>query len=354
MSRGLYNQATSSRLARHYYNQSYFYIAEGAKQSLMMKGHVKNATPGDVVSLVANNIVVSTSTLTRKLTFQFKINYARHRVKTNTTFRIKCNDHFVPLLRTNPNAQSISLKWIVSGKFKQKKQNNVLDITELVRTHYLTKKGDFLPASVPYEKKIRYLELYQELTEYFTSNYGYTLNISHGTLLAAARHGDFIDRDDDFDLMYVSRNNNVIAVAQERTAIVRALRKSRYNVFISMTGHIQVFKDDLIIDLMPSWIDINRHLNISSYTFMPHDSVLFTSFDQVYFVDRYIPITRNYIKFLLHQYGVNWRVPDPSYRSRIGEQERVNRLGLEPKFWEIFLYTKAFSRRQTEITRTNP
>ena len=191
---------------------------------------------------------------------------------------------------------------------------------------FLSKKGSFFKPLSGEERKRAYLELYGEARRYLEERLWLGLHISHGTLLGAVREGDFIPHDDDFDALYLSRQATLQGVIGEREAVLEVLGDA-FKVSKGKTGHIKVKGKGVRLDIMPAWFD-GEHLNIASFTSMPVNS----GWDDIAFhtlVGAEVTSLACFEDFLIHQYGANWRTPDPTYRSkRKTQKEKFHRENL--------------------------
>ncbi len=187
---------------------------------------------------------------------------------------------------------------------------------------FLNKKGGFSKYKLDQDVKKAYLDLYNELKYFLKREFNFSVHVTHGTLLGAVRCEDFIDGDDDFDALYLSRKMHVDDVVSERKAVFDTLKKE-FKVRQGTTGHIKVIKYGITIDLMPAWYD-GEQLNISSFTSMDVSEICWDSVAYHCLAGERVTSLFCYQNFLLHQYGKEWKTPDPSYRSKHGPKQKKN------------------------------
>ena len=204
--------------------------------------------------------------------------------------------------------------------FVSKDPSRALDIfSKLESGLVLNKKGGFPVLRIPEERKRDYITLYLSLRDFFHNELSSELHITHGTLLGAVRCGDFIEGDDDFDVLWVSSARSLREVISERAEVYEAISR-RFLVRKGTTGHIKVKSKNVTLDVMPCWHD-GSHLNISSFTSMSVCEGWAKSVDHA-LCGKVVTSLGCFEEFLEHQYGADWRVPDPSYRSRFNTKQK--------------------------------
>nr|WP_156889325.1 hypothetical protein [Halomonas sp. 1513] len=180
----------------------------------------------------------------------------------------------------------------------------------------LSKKGNIQPSS----EEIRvfqeeYLSLYDELNKVFETSVGKPLFLMYGTLLGLYRNGDYIDGDDDFDVGYVSDQNDPINVKIETTKIMSILVKNGFDVLLTRRGRpFRISKGNakIHLDVRPLWeqggnvwAHIRAKLNMNIQEFR--------EVEERDFRGRKVYIPTGTESFLESYYGKNWRIPDPGF-----------------------------------------
>ena len=185
----------------------------------------------------------------------------------------------------------------------------------------LDKKG-YVPSTEEeiYYRQNEYLRLYSDLKDFFDKEIGKPLFLMYGTLLGLYRDGDFIPNDDDFDVGYVSQENDPVSVKEEVKLIIEKLVKAGYTVAFNQAGRpFRVFDENNIgqlhLDVRPVWLQEGKtwaHLQAclpcSLEDFEPVQTTTFRG------VEVYIP--QNPENFLTAYYGPGWKVPDPNYSNK--------------------------------------
>lgn len=225
----------------------------------------------------------------------------------------------------------------------------------LASTHFLTKKGKLqrrLDQDEPW--KVRALSAYTEFRDYFESRFAHKPYIICGTLLGYFREGDFIPHDDDMDLAYFSSYESPESVKEELKNIVFTMLTDGYDVKLARrSGFFKPCVNGFWFDVFPMWCDqgclwmmnttrqragLDRILPIQTGTFrgmevyVPHD------------VEKYIEA----------EYGPNWRVPDPGYRS-VGEPGTLEYLSgscmSDEELKELYTKVKTAASRRHGVGR---
>ena len=268
---------------------------------------------GDFESILVNYNglpLITVKVVKRK--FSFYIAKAKGRMPRNSLFTFVCNGQ---------QLGDSSCVVLPEDALCDNDVNELNIIKNLKKGMVLNKKGGFNSYIIDNNVKRAYLDLYSELKDFLKREFDFSVHVTHGTLLGAVRCEDFIDGDDDFDALYLSRKMQVDEVVSERKSVFDALKKE-FKVSRGSTGHIKVKKHGVTIDLMPAWHD-GEHLNISSFTSME----VLLNWDGVAYhnlVGERVSSLSCYQDFLVHQYGKDWKTPDPSYRSKHGHKQKIN------------------------------
>jgi hypothetical protein len=191
--------------------------------------------------------------------------------------------------------------------------------TLLAETHFLTKKGRIQRRLDLNESwKIRALAAYTKFREYFETTFGYKPFIICGTLLGYYREADFIAHDDDLDVAYFSECTRPEDIKKELRAIVFRMLCDGYDIKLARkSGFFKPSVGDFSFDVFPMWSDRNClwMMNTTRQRAGP-ELILPVQTARFRDVDVYVP--NDIERYIEAEYGPNWKVPDPGYRS-VGE-----------------------------------
>jgi hypothetical protein len=226
-------------------------------------------------------------------------------------FKLPINLFPLDVLKSNiliSDGEGTSISW-----YSESYLSNYPMLNEDLDGYYLTKKGQIKPIGYVFDRLDEYYELYIELSKVFKEFFGYSLLISHGTLLGLYRENKLIANDDDFDTCFISSKTDVYEIKEESLIILAKLRSLGYKVSNSpYSGNLRVRVADVSIDIMPAWFE-NGNFAISNFTYFSSDG-----FDASVVESRFAGKIFEHFKsvelFLANQYGVNWRTPDPTFR----------------------------------------
>jgi hypothetical protein len=189
----------------------------------------------------------------------------------------------------------------------------------LATTHFLTKKGKLQRRLDQNENwKVAALSAYTQFREYFESRFGHKPFIICGTLLGYYREGDFIAHDDDMDVAYFSSCTSPEDVKEELKKAVFGMISDGYDIKLARKpGFFKPRVNGFWFDVFPMWFDQNClwMMNTTRQRAGP-DIILPVQAATFRGVEVYVP--RNIERYIEGEYGPNWRVPDPGYRS-VGE-----------------------------------
>lgn len=181
---------------------------------------------------------------------------------------------------------------------------------------FIDKKGGFYIPSLNSEEKKRNLKnLYSEVNSYLESKCGYSIYVTHGTLLGLVRSNDLIPNDDDFDCAYLSRFDNCPDVSKERFTIIDALKAGGFRCHLGVTGHLKIISPTASIDLMPAWFE-KEYYNVSGFTSIKLSKGSIEPLSLVKMLGYPVFAPNSPADFLEGNYGPNWRTPDPFYKSK--------------------------------------
>jgi hypothetical protein len=186
----------------------------------------------------------------------------------------------------------------------------------LAKTHFLSKKGK-LQRRLDYneEWKVKALAAYAEFREYFESRFGHKPYIICGTLLGYYREGDFIAHDDDMDLAYFSSCNCPECIRQELKHIVFTMISDGYDVKLARrAGFFKPCVNGFWFDLFPMWCDRDSLWMMNTTRQRAgKDRILPVQTGKFRGTEVYVP--HRIEEYIEAEYGSDWRVPDPGYRS---------------------------------------
>lgn len=299
-------------------------------KSLAIRGQIFQAI--DNVTLMYNDKVLSSTTVVNGH-FNFFLNNALNGLDPASKLTVACQYGIVPFYGMHDY-------WKPEPPFVRN-DRHYLDVEGALMAGYkLAKKGDFRPKYLPPEEKQAYYKTYIRLHDFFKDFLDYPVLISHGTLLGLYRDGDIIPHDDDFDCFYLSSKDNVCDVARERFEILKKLYEQGIHINVSHTGHIKVDIHGVVIDLMPAWIE-DGMLHIAGYTSMPIKENMFEPYTSLDFAGGHLWTFADPEIFLVHQYGPEWRTPDPSYFYKLSAKNFDNQQKLRPDNEEMRLCLKS-------------
>jgi hypothetical protein len=189
----------------------------------------------------------------------------------------------------------------------------------LATTHFLTKKGKLQRRLDQDENwKVAALSAYTQFREYFEDRFGHKPFIICGTLLGYYREGDFIAHDDDVDVAYFSSCTSPEQVKEELKGIVFDMISDGYDIKLARKpGFFKPRVNGFWFDVFPMWFDRDClwMMNTTRQRAGP-DMILPVERATFRGVEVYVP--RDVERYIEGEYGPNWRVPDPGYRS-VGE-----------------------------------
>jgi hypothetical protein len=193
------------------------------------------------------------------------------------------------------------------------------DIYGLIKKRGFVDKKGYLRPSIEESKKRQeaYLDFYSRVRDMFEKTIGRPPFLLFGTLLGFYRDGDFIAGDDDFDVGYISKEQDPVAVKNEAKKIIFKLIQEGFTIVINKRGkpfRILDTKGSISIhmDLCPVWYQKNK-IWASPGACLPLkiEDMLPDQVAEWKGVKVYIPA--NTEAFLAAYYGENWSVPDPTY-----------------------------------------
>lgn len=273
------------------------------RTDLIVRARSNGAAP---CVLIINGVTVSISRLNRG-TSRFKIANAFEALASNVQLEVHQNG--APLPHKNGDKfWRPEPPFLASGPPR-------LDLEGLIATgNILSKKGRFVrPFDGEHFKKS--VAFYESIASLFNEVSGYSLLISHGSLLGLWRDGKFIADDDDIDCFYVSRYERPSHVVMERNQLFREVARKWPHAELGPTGHLKMLNEDrdLEVDVMPAWIE-DSTLHISSYASITNGQHLVSSSTELSIEGSKVLTLSDPEAFLEFRYGAQWRSPDPGYR----------------------------------------
>lgn len=184
----------------------------------------------------------------------------------------------------------------------------------------MTKHGFY--TGMKYRDKPEYTKAMVLIADELKRSFDIDALVWYGSLLGLVREGDYIDHDDDVDMIYFSKATNMEDVMAEREQIIALLQTmDAYDVDMhiwpgrNFHAVVKTETGDFEVDLFPAWIE-NGEVQLW------HDRLkIFRGFD----ADNIFPLkTFSYAGFdllgpsepeaiLEDLYGQNWRTPMRSY-----------------------------------------
>jgi tetratricopeptide (TPR) repeat protein len=184
----------------------------------------------------------------------------------------------------------------------------------------LDKKGAISPS--PDQTRLRqerYLQIYDQVRDFFAHELGRPLFLMYGTLLGYHRDGDFIPGDDDFDAGYVSDATDPVAVKQETMRIIVELVRAGFTVSVNRRGRLfrvqleREANDGYHLDLRPVWFSGGR-VWVHNHCSFPSRRAEFLPVAEGELRGVRVLVPHDTEAFLRGHYGPGWKVPDPGFQ----------------------------------------
>ena len=157
------------------------------------------------------------------------------------------------------------------------------------------------------------------------NKYNYKICLYGGTLLGAARNNDFIETDDDIDILFISPGKNrKEAIDYFENNVIPLLNQTNYEIKpISWTiesgtprvclGQYHIIQNNITLDLWIGWIDNKNHFYSSHYITegMIKDDIF--PFRKLKLKNKTFNVVQNYKLMIQKLYGNSWEIPS-NYR----------------------------------------
>jgi hypothetical protein len=188
-------------------------------------------------------------------------------------------------------------------------------ISKLNSKFYISKAGTLiLKMSHRSEWADRVLDNYVMFSRYFEERFDYRLFLAAGTLLGLEREGDFIDRDNDVDTAYVSRETTPEAVKEEKAGILRRMAEDGFQYkIVPSGGFFKVCQRSHQFDVFTGWFADGK-LWMGMGTCIDGNRELIEPVRETTFRGRRVYVPNMSRRLLELRYGPGWSVPDPGYR----------------------------------------
>lgn len=170
-----------------------------------------------------------------------------------------------------------------------------------------------------------------EFAEYM-ENRGNPVHLGFGSLLGAVRNGGRIEGDNDIDICYLSRHNDVLNVFGEAVELRDEWNKkgvlgaywNQWGAKMSaeedgygVMGQFHVNWEGFWLDVFTAWVDKNNRY----YTCQYGEICEFEGFIRHGYEGKMFNINRNYDDVLSKLYGFNWETPKEEKASKRNKRD---------------------------------
>jgi len=161
-----------------------------------------------------------------------------------------------------------------------------------------------------------HLDLVERVGDVFTE-LGHPLVLAYGTLLGAVREGDFLQHDDDIDLLFRLDAADAAAARQPLDALKAQLRSRGFGIWTNPTGlnfHVVDRATRRHVDVFPYLVDGDTAtLHMASMKLAPMRLDVLEPHGRRDLLGRSVPVPHLPEQFLEERYGSGWGVEDPYY-----------------------------------------
>lgn len=143
---------------------------------------------------------------------------------------------------------------------------------------------------------------------------GMHVMLGYGTLLGAVRDGQFMEHDDDVDLIVFDGSRSQAEAEEGKARIAELLAASGARTSDRGHWHLHAIVNGMTVDLFPTWQEgDDLHITMQKLALrpVPFKNMFPTSTINLY--DRTYPAPAVCAAFLEDRYGPGWSVPDPYY-----------------------------------------
>lgn len=181
------------------------------------------------------------------------------------------------------------------------------------------KKGTVAPTEEELqERRLVFLNIYDEARGFFKERFGKELFLTYGTLLGFHRQGGFIDGDDDFDVAFMAKTINPGDVKAETIGMILELVRAGFSVSFNRRGRLFRLHGR-------GTGSLGEHLDVHSFWEQEGKVWAHNDFCAIARRSQYVPaperdygILKAYIPadpdaFLAAHYGPGWKTPDPGF-----------------------------------------
>jgi tetratricopeptide (TPR) repeat protein len=247
------------------------------------------------------------------------------------------------------------LKYVRSEK--SKKESRVDELIQKIGEGYVFNKyGRFKLAIVNNEEwKESIFNLFNNLKKDLKEKFNLDLFPTYGTMLGAAREGDFISHDNDFDTSYISKEKEPEKVKNEFLKICEFLINKGYRLHVKDT-HTWVYVENQIsfyfkLDIFVSYFNQKDDYQV---TYGYHGKSLkrseeFFKFTKLNLSNHEILVPSNYREILKQLYGKTWEIPDPGFKHEEDTRQwdknyHLNLTQVSSIYWKQFYKNKSIEK----------
>ena len=215
---------------------------------------------------------------------------------------------------------NVGFNYFRSKKYKEK--SKVKKLFKKIEKGFVFNKYGRLKLSILNNTfwKDSIFSLFYSLKELLKKEFNLELFPIYGTMLGAAREGDFISHDNDFDTCYISKEKEPEKVKIEFIKVCNFLIDKGFKLHVKDT-HTWVYTKQkksfyYKLDIFVSYFNKDKNYEITyGYHGKPiKESANFFNFIDINLSNNLISVPVNYKDILRQLYGDNWQVPDPGFQ----------------------------------------